>query len=216
MVATANVAVDAVILCVIENWPGAKVLKIGCASRDSRLDGYCLETLCKAIPNWADLEEETQKAYIDAFIKDADIVFSTCASCLKMDVKAYKFSQVIIEEAALQAEEERLSAILKGCSMLIMFGDHQQLRASSNKCAKQFNFNISYFEIMITSAQRHASEIGSSISVTLLMQYRMQSTIADIVSKISYDGVLKTGVTDDDRRPPLGFPWPQKNVGVSL
>ena len=81
VVASANVAVDAVIFCCIENWPGAKVLKIGCASRDSRLDGYCLETLCKAIPNWADLEEETKKAHIDAFIMDADIIFSTCASC---------------------------------------------------------------------------------------------------------------------------------------
>ena len=37
VVATANVAVEAVMFCVIENWPGAKLLKICCASRDSRL-----------------------------------------------------------------------------------------------------------------------------------------------------------------------------------
>ena len=44
----------------------------------------------------------------------------------------------------------------------------------------------------------------------------MQSTIAFIISTMSYQGILKTGVKDEDRKPPLGFYRPQKRVGVAL
>ena len=69
---------------------------------------------------------------------------------------------------------------------------------------------------MITCTQKYEAEIGGSIAVTLVQQFRMQSTIAMIISTMSYQGILKTGVTDEDRKAPLGFPWPQKGVGMSL
>ena len=74
----------------------------------------------------------------------------------------------------------------------------------------------SYFEVMMTNARKYETELKGSISITLAQQFRMQSTLASIVSAISYDGILKTGVKDEDRKPPLGFYWPQKGAGVAL
>ena len=97
VIAIANVAVEAVMTNVIEHWPGANILKIGGASSDLKLHEYCIEARCHKIPDWFDLDEEKQKEHKDRFIEDADIIFSTCASCLKADVKICTFSLVIVE-----------------------------------------------------------------------------------------------------------------------
>lgn len=47
----------------------------------------------------------------------------------------------------------------------------------------------------------------------LTMQFRMQSSIAYIVSHTSYKAELTTGVLNKDRIPPSGFPWPQQGIG---
>ena len=83
VVATANVAVEAVIVCVIQHWPGAQVLKIGGASRDPKLHEYCLETKCHKITNWFELDDETQKKHIDIFITKTRISFSQRARPVK-------------------------------------------------------------------------------------------------------------------------------------
>ena len=46
VIATANVAVEAVMTNVIEHWPGAKILKIGGTSSDLKLHEYCIEARC--------------------------------------------------------------------------------------------------------------------------------------------------------------------------
>ena len=81
--------------------------------------------------------------------------------------------------------QEKISSILKGCKILVEVGDHEQLRASSHKVAKKYDYNISYFEVMMTNARKHEAEPKGSISIVLAQQFRMQSTLASIVSAIS-------------------------------
>ena len=143
VVAIANVAVDAVMLNVVKHWPKAKILKIGATCHDPRLQGYCLEAICQQIQGWDTFDEEQKKEHKSKIIKNADIIFSTCASCQKTEIKECMFSHVFVDEAALATEEERLCSVMKGCTYLLLIGDHKQLRAQSHISARGYDSNAS-------------------------------------------------------------------------
>lgn len=50
----------------------------------------------------------------------------------------------------------------------------------------------------------------------LNVQYRMHPTIAFFASSHFYDGRLNNGVSDEERRAPMGFNWPNENKPVAF
>uniref|UniRef100_A0ACB8F7I5 Uncharacterized protein n=1 Tax=Sphaerodactylus townsendi TaxID=933632 RepID=A0ACB8F7I5_9SAUR len=86
---------------------------------------------------------------------------------------------VVVEEAAEVLEAHTLTTLSKACQHLILIGDHQQLRPSTNvyDLAKNFNLEVSLFERLV--------KVGVPF-VRLDFQHRMRPEIAQLLTPHIY------------------------------
>ncbi|MCR1950934.1 AAA domain-containing protein [Clostridium sp. DSM 100503] len=130
-------------------------------------------------------------------IKNASIISGTCVGFLSKDIKEMDFDYLIIDEVAKSTFPELAVSLTKG-EKIIMVGDHKQLPAVLDKDfieKSQFNyenFKISLFEELHEMVEKGNKEI-------LTCQYRMHSTIGNLISKLFYNNDIINGCNDFER-----------------
>ncbi|KAF2653644.1 hypothetical protein K491DRAFT_508275 [Lophiostoma macrostomum CBS 122681] len=138
-------------------------------------------------------------------IKEARLIFTTCAGAGLGLLRKEAFDVVLVDEASQQTEPATLIPLVKGCSRASLVGDHVQLRATVQKNAILTGFDVSLFERHYNMPERKGVA-----KVMLDTQYRMHRSICEFSSTEFYEGKLKTAVADHARPIPASqFPWPE-------
>ena len=136
-------------------------------------------------------------------LSHSHLVFTTCIGAGLGLLRHESFNTVIIDEASQQTEPATLVPLVKGCTKVILVGDHLQLRATVQQHAVLQGFDVSLFERLYSQ-----DSIGVR-KVMLESQYRMHREICNFSSQVFYEGKLKTALAHD-AQPLAGssFPWP--------
>ncbi|KAL9579667.1 MAG: hypothetical protein Q9203_006598, partial [Teloschistes exilis] len=143
-------------------------------------------------------------------INNCRLIFTTCIGAALGLLRTEEFDTVIIDEASQQTEPQSLVPLTKGCSKVILVGDHVQLRATVQQHAQLVGFDVSMFERLYDSPDDDAR----FRKVMLNTQYRMHASICHFSSVEFYDNKLQTAVQDRDRPLlPQEFPWPEPQAG---
>ncbi|KAL4932417.1 RNA dependent RNA polymerase-domain-containing protein [Aspergillus undulatus] len=141
-------------------------------------------------------------------IRQARLVFTTCAGAGLGLLRKEGFQVVLIDESSQQSEPMSLIPLTKGCQRAILVGDHVQLRSTVGKYAKMMGLEISLFERLYTSDEASS---GAFSKVMLDIQYRMHPQIGEFPSREFYSGRLKADISCDNRPLHSGcFPWPRE------
>ncbi|GKU08732.1 unnamed protein product, partial [Fusarium langsethiae] len=140
-------------------------------------------------------------------IKHSDTVFTTCSGAGIGLLRSELFDIVIVDEASQQTEPSSLVPLVKGCSKVILVGDHVQLRPTVQQTALALDFDVSLFERLYTEAE--GSTQSHLKTLMLDTQYRMHPKLCEFSSGEFYKGKLKSGIGASER--PLiksNFPFP--------
>uniref|UniRef100_A0A7S1Q674 AAA+ ATPase domain-containing protein n=1 Tax=Alexandrium catenella TaxID=2925 RepID=A0A7S1Q674_ALECA len=141
-------------------------------------------------------------------LKKAEVVCATCIGASGSTLDKVRFSTVLIDECTQAAESAALVPIARGCQQCILIGDQCQLPPTVlSDVAENENLGESLFTRLVTQGVR---------PVLLDTQYRMHPLIAEFASAAFYNGRLQNGVSHIHRRPPEGFPWPQRQMPVAF
>ena len=156
---------------------------------------------------WKDARRIEQQMKDDILDK-ADVICATCIGSGHIVLDGRRFPRVLIDEATQATEPATLVPIVRGCRQLVLVGDHKQLPPTViSTRAEEMGLNKSLFERLI--------ELGVN-STMLLEQYRMHPCIAEFPSRQSYNGLLKNGVTSENRIAPTGIIWPDFDNPVAF
>jgi len=156
---------------------------------------------------WKDARRIEQQMKDDILDK-ADVICATCIGSGHIVLDGRRFPRVLIDEATQATEPATLVPIVRGCRQLVLVGDHKQLPPTViSTRAEEMGLKKSLFERLI--------ELGVN-STMLLEQYRMHPCIAEFPSRQSYDGLLKNGVTSENRIAPTGIIWPDFDNPVAF
>eukprot|EP00095_Tigriopus_kingsejongensis_P011513 maker-scaffold33_size549341-snap-gene-0.19 protein:Tk11513 transcript:maker-scaffold33_size549341-snap-gene-0.19-mRNA-1 annotation:"regulator of nonsense transcripts" len=131
----------------------------------------------------------------------ADVVSCTCIGAGDPRVIRMKFPSILIDESMQATEPECMVPVVLGAKQLILVGDHCQLGpvVMCKKAAKG-GLSQSLFERLVVLGIR---------PLRLEVQYRMHPELSSFPSNFFYDGTLQNGVSGEDRRLAIDFPWPQ-------
>lgn len=141
-------------------------------------------------------------------LKKADVVCATCIGASGSTLDKARFGTVLIDECTQAAESAALVPIARGCQQVILIGDQCQLPPTVlSDVAENENLGESLFTRLVTQGVR---------PVLLDTQYRMHPLIAEFASAAFYNGRLQNGVSHISRKPPDGFPWPQRQMPVAF
>lgn len=131
-------------------------------------------------------------------INTATIIAGTCIGFLSDEnVRDMIFDYVIVDEAAKATTPELLVSIIKA-EKIVLVGDQNQLPpfadASVSKLGASLVKDPKYriFDILYDS-------LPDTHKQFLATQYRMCSTIGNLISTVFYDGKIITGCSDGDR-----------------
>jgi len=139
-------------------------------------------------------------------IDSADVICTTCVTAGDSIFDSFTFEHVIIDEATQSTEPETLIPLMRGAKQVILIGDHKQLGPVVQcKEAQKKGFEVSLFERLV--------KIGIK-PIMMPIQFRMSPALAELPSKLFYEGRLVNGVTSADRMPVKGFPWPRPDKGM--
>jgi hypothetical protein len=142
--------------------------------------------------------------------QNPNLVKIVCATCVGTDadsIKKLKFEKVLIDEAGQSTEIANIISLIKNTKQLVIIGDQKQLPpVSFSKLALKYGYSISLFERLI--------KIGIK-PILLDVQYRMHPSIAYFPSTTFYDGLIKNGVTNQDKiLEPCEFVFPNKDIPI--
>mmetsp|Transcript_80590 Transcript_80590/g.218237 ORF Transcript_80590/g.218237 Transcript_80590/m.218237 type:complete len:982 (+) Transcript_80590:170-3115(+) len=141
-------------------------------------------------------------------LKKAEVVCATCIGASGTTLDKVRFSTVLIDECTQAAESAALVPLARGCQQAILIGDQCQLPPTVlSDLAENENLGESMFTRLVTQGVR---------PVLLDTQYRMHPLISEFASAAFYNGRLQNGVAHFDRKPPDGFPWPQRQMPVAF
>eukprot|EP00930_Biecheleria_cincta_P021623 TRINITY_DN15975_c2_g1_i1.p1 TRINITY_DN15975_c2_g1~~TRINITY_DN15975_c2_g1_i1.p1 ORF type:complete len:1262 (+),score=287.34 TRINITY_DN15975_c2_g1_i1:128-3913(+) len=141
-------------------------------------------------------------------LKKAEVVCATCIGASGSTLDKARFSTVLIDECTQAAESAALVPLARGCQQAILIGDQCQLPPTVlSDVAETENLGESLFTRLVTQGVR---------PVLLDTQYRMHPLIAEFASAAFYNGRLQNGVSHIHRKPPEGFPWPQRHMPVAF
>lgn len=196
VLADSNKAVDNLTLKMMDK--GLKVLRIMSLSAqksdyDPKLNKVCYHFLKKKKPNYE----------VENYIKEVKYFCCTLDRAIRLEkipeFNYFKFPYSLVDEATQCQELQTMKAISRDTEKFILVGDQCQLGPVFKSTeAKKFDIS-STFERLVTQ------EKGNDW-VKLLEQYRMNSKISDISSKLFYKGEIKTGVNDADREKYKKYP----------
>ena len=132
-------------------------------------------------------------------VNTATIIAGTCIGFLSDEnVREMTFDFVIVDEAAKATTPELLVSIVKA-KKIVLVGDQNQLPAFADSSLSELAVELvkdpkhRIFDILYDS-------LPDSHKQFLTTQYRMCSTIGNLISTVFYDGKIITGVDDKDRQ----------------
>jgi len=141
-------------------------------------------------------------------LKKAEVICATCIGVSGSTLDKVRFGTVLIDECTQAAESASLVPIARGCQQVVLIGDQCQLPPTVlSDVAENDNLGESLFTRLVTQGVR---------PVLLDTQYRMHPLICEFASAAFYNGRLRDGVSHMNRRPPEGFPWPQRQMPVAF
>ncbi|CAK9024395.1 unnamed protein product [Durusdinium trenchii] len=141
-------------------------------------------------------------------LKKAEVVCATCIGASGTTLDKVRFPTVIVDECTQAAETAALVPIARGCQQAILIGDQCQLPPTVlSDVAETENLGESLFTRLVTQGVRPC---------LLDTQYRMHPLVAEFASAAFYNGRLQNGVSHIHRKPPEGFPWPQRHMPVAF
>jgi DNA replication ATP-dependent helicase Dna2 len=181
-----NTAVDKILMALLDSDPEVRFLRIGRAS-DSKELASRLQDPSEFFSE--DLAEKHGSVHaVRRTMNDARIVAATAhRACTMPYLRQRKFEMVIIDEAAQLTEPLTLGLTLRG-RRFVLVGDDRQLPP----VVRTRGLALSMFERLKETGQ-----------LTLLdTQYRMHPDIMSVSNRLFYDGLLRTGVTHEERLPP--------------
>jgi len=141
-------------------------------------------------------------------LKKAEVICATCIGVSGSTLEKVRFGTVLIDECTQAAESAALVPLARGCQQAILIGDQCQLPPTVlSDVAETENLGESLFTRLVTQGVR---------PVLLDTQYRMHPLICEFASAAFYNGRLQNGVSHFNRKPPEGFPWPQRQMPVAF
>ena len=143
------------------------------------------------------LRKQCEKELLDV----ADVICCTCIGAGDPKLSRMRFSSILIDESMQATEPECMVPAVLGAKQLILVGDHCQLGpVVMCKKAATGGLSQSLFERLVVLGIR---------PFRLEVQYRMHPALSKFPSNFFYEGALQNGVSAEDRKLPLDFPWPQ-------
>eukprot|EP01017_Pseudomicrothorax_dubius_P002274 TRINITY_DN1000_c0_g1_i6.p1 TRINITY_DN1000_c0_g1~~TRINITY_DN1000_c0_g1_i6.p1 ORF type:complete len:309 (-),score=43.43 TRINITY_DN1000_c0_g1_i6:67-993(-) len=125
-------------------------------------------------------------------LDEAEVICTTCATSLDDLIKECSFDFVLIDEATMAIEPQCVQPFSRGASKIILVGDQKQLGpVVKSDIAKEAGLSVSLFERLI--------ELGHPVNL-LDTQYRMHPDISYFPRMQFYEGRIKNGVNEYDRR----------------
>jgi regulator of nonsense transcripts 1 len=146
------------------------------------------------------LKKQSEKDLLDL----ADVICCTCIGAGDPRLARMKFSSILIDESMQSTEPECMVPAVLGAKQLILVGDHCQL-GPVVMCKKAANGGLSQslFERLVVLGIR---------PFRLEVQYRMHPQLSKFPSNFFYEGSLQNGVSGEDRKLSIDFPWPQPDI----
>ena len=160
----------------------------------------------------ADLQKAQRREDYDiglTILREADVV---CAQMISAGGDFLKglgpFGAILIDEVAQCTEIGAIVPIVqRGCSRLVLAGDHCQLPPSvQSQEAESRGLSLSLYGRLVRWVQ----------PFFLDTQFRAHPKLMEFCAKAIYDGRLKSGIAASERAPVAGFEWPRKSVPVAF
>jgi len=191
-----NTAVDKMLLALIDDDPSVRFVRMGRASESPELAAR-LEDPSNYFSEDLALKHRSVHALRRA-LDAAPIVASTAhRACASPYLRRRTFDMTIVDEAGQLTEPLTLGLILRG-RRFVLIGDDRQLPPVVRTRA----LAESMFERL-----KRGEEAERRGALTLLdIQYRMHPEIMSLSNRLFYDGRLRAGVSEEDRRSPRGRP----------
>lgn len=186
-----NTAVDKMLMALLDHDPATRFLRIGRASDSVELAAR-LQDPAEYFTEDLTLKCGTVRGVKDA-LQRANIVAATAhRACTIPYLRSRAFEMAIVDEAGQLTEPLTLGLILRA-RRFVLIGDDRQLPP----VVRTRGLAHSMFERLKKDNR----------ALTLLdRQYRMHPEIMNVSNRLFYDGCLRAGVNDEERRPPVGQP----------
>ncbi|SCW04274.1 LAFE_0H09912g1_1 [Lachancea fermentati] len=224
-VAASNIAIDNIAEKFMENRPDIKILRIVSQSKEQQyneqhmLGKICLHNIVyqqlplemkknlsklrSGVPGAVSKNQYNklltmQNTISDRHIAQAQIIFTTNIAAGGRQLKAIKELPVVIMDESTQSSEVStlVPLSLPGIRRFVFVGDEKQLSSFSNVP----QLEMSLFERVLSNGTYEKPHM-------LDTQYRMHPSISEFPIKTFYAGMLKNGVTEQDRAwPNIKYP----------
>jgi len=143
------------------------------------------------------LRKRAEKELLDM----ADVISCTCIGAGDPRLSKIKVNSILIDECMQATEPECMVPVVMGAKQLIIVGDHCQLGpVVMCKKAAVAGLSQSLYDRLCASGIR---------PFRLEVQYRMHPSLSLFPSNIFYEGSLQNGVSGNERRLLIDFPWPR-------
>ena len=130
----------------------------------------------------------------------ADVICCTCIGAGDARLNRMTFPSILIDESMQATEPECMVPVVLGAKQVILVGDHCQLGpVVMCKKAAGGGLSQSLFERLVVLGIR---------PFRLEVQYRMHPELSAFPSNFFYEGSLQNGVSGEERRLNIDFPWP--------
>ncbi|EKX41601.1 hypothetical protein GUITHDRAFT_74611, partial [Guillardia theta CCMP2712] len=160
--------------------------------------------------------KERQERDQDNFIRD-EILDNAEVICAQMITaggdflfrQLGSFDAILVDEVAQCTEINTIVPIVqRGCSRLVLSGDHCQLPPTvQSEEAEERGMSVSLYARLV----REGLE-----AKFLDTQFRSHPKLMEFSSKMVYDGRLKDGIRGEERPALQGFVWPRRDVPVAF
>jgi len=144
------------------------------------------------------LRKKAEKDLLDM----ADVISCTCIGAGDPRLAKIKVSSILIDECMQATEPECMVPVVMGAKQLIIVGDHCQLGpVVMCKKAAVSGLSQSLYDRLVTRLFMKPFRLE--------VQYRMHPALSLFASNTFYEGSLQNGVSGNERRLLIDFPWPQ-------
>ena len=143
------------------------------------------------------LKKAAEKELLDM----ADVISCTCIGAGDPRLNKMSFPSILIDESMQATEPECMVPVVLGAKQLVLVGDHCQLGpVVMCKKADSAGLSQSLFERLVVLGIR---------PFRLEVQYRMHPELSAFPSNFFYEGSLQNGVSAEERKLHIDFPWPR-------
>ena len=145
---------------------------------------------------------------IKEVLKNADVIVTTCSGAGDIRLNDMMFPFVLADDATQIKEATLLCLLSYGVKQLVLIGDPCQFNPSVNiqqTCSWISVEDLNKVREALKSTLFHKLQKKSHYQHSLDTQYRMHPKLAEYPSRRFYLGALKSGVTEEDRKPPWNF-----------